>query len=36
MRGIQPLSEEEAAPFRKLLGIEAAKRPAWKRLIGAR
>lgn len=31
----RPLSEQEAEPFRKLLGIAAEKRPAWKRLFGA-
>jgi len=35
VRRAQPLGEREAEPFRKLLGIEAEKRPAWKRLLGA-
>jgi hypothetical protein len=34
LRGIQPLTEQEAEPFRILLGIQAQKRPAWKRLLG--
>jgi hypothetical protein len=34
IRGVQPLSEEEAAPFRKLLGVELPKAPLWKRLVG--
>lgn len=34
IRGSQPLAEEEAAPFRKLLGVEVAKPPFWKRLVG--
>ena len=35
LRGIQPLSESEAEPFHKLLGIGVQKRPAWKRWFGA-
>ena len=31
----QPLSEAEAEPLRKLLGVSAEKRPSWKRLFGA-
>ncbi|MGA7240675.1 MAG: hypothetical protein WBY44_33635 [Bryobacteraceae bacterium] len=31
LRGMQPLSETEAAPLRKKLGIEAPKRAFWKR-----
>jgi hypothetical protein len=31
LRGVQPLSEAEAAPLRKKLGIEARKKPFWKR-----
>jgi hypothetical protein len=34
LRGIQPLSEAEAEPFRELLGIQIEKRPAWKKLFG--
>jgi hypothetical protein len=34
LRGIQPLTEEEAAPYHTLLGIQPQKRPAWKRLLG--
>jgi hypothetical protein len=33
-RGITPLSDAEAAPFRKLLGIESRKRKGWKRWFG--
>ena len=35
LRGLQPLTPAEAEPFRKLLAIPEAKRPAWKRLLGA-
>jgi hypothetical protein len=36
LRGNQPLTDAEAAPFRELLGVPAEKRPAWKRwLAGA-
>jgi hypothetical protein len=31
LRGIKPLNESEAAPLKKKLGIEAPKRPFWKR-----
>jgi hypothetical protein len=31
IRDIEPLRETEAAPFRKLLGVDAEKRPVWKR-----
>lgn len=34
LRGVQPLSEQEAAPYRKLLGVAEPKRPLWKRLAG--
>ena len=34
LRGVQPLSGQEAAPYRKLLGIAEQKRPLWKRLAG--
>jgi hypothetical protein len=34
LRGLQPLSEAEAEPFRQLLGVETQKRPAWKRWLG--
>jgi hypothetical protein len=33
LRGNQPLSGAEAEPFRKLLGVPAEKRPAWKRWL---
>ncbi|SPE34944.1 conserved hypothetical protein [Candidatus Sulfopaludibacter sp. SbA3] len=36
IRGVQPLSAGEAAHFRELLGIELAKPPLWKRLMGRR
>ena len=32
LRDTRPLSDAEAAPYRKLLGIEAPRRPLWKRL----
>jgi hypothetical protein len=35
LRGIQPLTTEEAEPFRKLLGVAAGERGLWKRLLGA-
>jgi hypothetical protein len=34
MRGIQPLTPEEAEPYRKLLKIPEQKRPLWKRFMG--
>ncbi len=34
LRGIQPLTEPEAAPYHALLGIQPQKRSAWKRLLG--
>ena len=34
LRGMQPLEEAEAAPLRRLLGVEAPKQPGWKRLFG--
>ncbi len=34
VRGVQPLSEVESAPFYRLLGIEAPKRSLWKRWVG--
>lgn len=34
LRGSQPLSEVESAPFRTLLGVAAPKRGGWKRFIG--
>ena len=33
LRGNQPLSGAGAEPFRKLLGVPAEKRPAWKRWL---
>ena len=33
IRGVQPLTEAEAEPFRKLLGIRP-KKAGWKRLVG--
>jgi hypothetical protein len=35
LRHIRPLSEAEAEPLRKLLGIAPEKRGGWKRLFGA-
>ena len=34
VRGIRPLSEEEAEPFRKRLGVEVKKAGAWKKMFG--
>jgi hypothetical protein len=36
IRGVQPLTGEESAPFRKLLGVRLPKPPLWKRLAGRR
>jgi hypothetical protein len=33
LRGMQPLPDAEAAPFRRLLGVADEKRPAWKRWL---
>jgi hypothetical protein len=33
IRGVQPLSEEESEPFRRLLGVRPQK-AGWKRLVG--
>ncbi len=35
LRGIRPLTEEEAVPFDRLLGIQAEKRRGWKKWFGA-
>lgn len=34
IRGVQPLTEEESAPFRQLLQVRAPQRTLWKRLMG--
>jgi len=34
LRGLQPLTAEEAEPFRKLLGVAAEERGLWKRFMG--
>jgi hypothetical protein len=34
LRGLQPLADAEAEPFRKLLGIAARKPSGWNRLFG--
>jgi len=34
LRGLEPLSDTEAEPFRKLLGIPVKKPAGWKRLFG--
>lgn len=34
VRGVQPLTPEEAAPFGRLLGVEAERSKGWRRLIG--
>ena len=36
LRGARPLTEEESAPYRTLLGIQPLKTSAWKRLLGRR
>jgi hypothetical protein len=33
LRGMQPLPEDAAEPFRKLLEVEAEKKKGWRRLI---
>ena len=33
MRGLQPLTEAEAGPYRKILGL-TSQQPAWKRMFG--
>lgn len=35
LRRLKPLTDQEAAPFEKLLGIEAAGKSGWKRWFGA-
>jgi hypothetical protein len=35
LRGLKPLTEEEAAPFDKLLGIEAEKKTGWRKWLGS-
>jgi hypothetical protein len=34
LRGVQPLTDAESEPFRKLLGLHVAKPPLWKRIAG--
>ncbi|HEY2015361.1 MAG TPA: hypothetical protein VGH38_17775 [Bryobacteraceae bacterium] len=34
LRGVKPLTPQEADPFLKLLGVEERKKPLWKRLTG--
>ena len=34
LRGLQPLTETEAEPYRQLLGVRVEKPAAWKRLFG--
>ena len=36
LRGNKPLAEAEATPFYELLGVSAAKSPAWKRWLAGR
>jgi hypothetical protein len=36
LRGMQPLPESEAAPLRKLLGVEAPKKSGWKKLFAGK
>jgi hypothetical protein len=33
LRGLQPLSDAEGEPFRKLLGVAVKKPSGWKRLF---
>jgi hypothetical protein len=35
LRGVQPLNEEEAAPFDRLLGIAEERRGGWRKWFGA-
>jgi len=35
LRGVRPLTEEEAAPFDKLLGVAAEKKSGWRKWLGA-
>jgi hypothetical protein len=35
LRTRQPLEDADAARYRKLVGVQAEKRPVWKRLLGA-
>jgi hypothetical protein len=36
IRGVQPLTPAEGAPYRQLLGVRMRKPPLWKRLVGKR
>lgn len=36
LRGNQPLTDGEAAPFRELLGVSSVNRPAWKRWLAGK
>jgi hypothetical protein len=36
IRGVQPLTEQESAPYRQLLGIQVPKPAFWKRLLTKR
>jgi hypothetical protein len=36
LRAVKPLTDAEAARYRKVLGVADERRPAWKRLLGAR
>jgi hypothetical protein len=36
LRSCQPYNDQEAAPYRKILGVADERRPVWKRLLGAR
>lgn len=33
LRGVQPLSEEDAAPYYKFLGIQARQKKGWRRML---
>jgi hypothetical protein len=36
LRGLEPLPESEAAPLRKILGVEAPKKSGWKKMFGGK
>lgn len=36
LRGLQPLTDAEAAPFWEMMGVSAGRRPAWKRWLAGK
>ena len=36
LRGLEPMGKSEAAPLRKLLGVEDRRSPVWKRMFGGK